>query len=138
VTRLAHLAGVPVHPTPLYSILWNVVIGAALARLWSLHPPAHLVVGAYFILSGAGRFVEEAYRGEPQTAVFGRLSVYQWLAAASAIGGAAVTALGGGSPTPHASASAGALLIAIVAGLLCAFAYSVDFPGSSRRFSRLA
>ena len=138
VTRLAHLAGVPVHPTPLYSILWSVMVGAALVRLWSLHAPAHLIVGAYFVLSGTGRFVEEAYRGEPQTAVVARLSLYQWLAVASTVGGAAVTALGAGSPVPPASPSVGALFIAFAAGLLCAFAYGVDFPGSSRRFSRLA
>ena len=30
-----------------------------------------LIVGLYFILSGLGRFVEEAYRGEVQTKIVG-------------------------------------------------------------------
>jgi len=40
-----------------------------------------LIVGLYFILSGLGRFVEEAYRGEVQTKIVGGgMRIYQWLA----------------------------------------------------------
>lgn len=60
VTRLTKWAGVPLHPAPVYSILWNMVLAAAVARLWTLHTRLHLIVGVYFILSGLGRFVEEA------------------------------------------------------------------------------
>ena len=38
-------------------------------------------------------FAEEAYRGEPSTAVLSGLRLYQWLAIATALQGAALTAL---------------------------------------------
>jgi prolipoprotein diacylglyceryltransferase len=69
VCRLSPLGGVPAHPTPLYSILWNVVIALAVGRLWSLRAPLGFIAGVYLLLGGVGRFVEEAYRGEPQTPV---------------------------------------------------------------------
>ncbi|HEX9108850.1 MAG TPA: prolipoprotein diacylglyceryl transferase family protein, partial [Longimicrobiales bacterium] len=83
VVYLAELAGRPLHPTPLYSIVSNVVLGLVLLRLWSLGAPTTLVVGVYLIGNGLARFVEEAYRGEPQTPVLGRLRLYQWLAIAA-------------------------------------------------------
>src|SRR5262249_9695647 len=59
VCRLSTLGGVPVHPTPLYSILWNVVIALVVGRLWSLAAPLGFIGGAYLALNGFGRFVEE-------------------------------------------------------------------------------
>ena len=88
VTRLSPLGGVPVHPTPVYSMLANLVIGPILVRLWMLRAPLAFVVGMYFLLSGLARFVEEHYRGEPQTPSYGGLRVYQWLAIAWGVAGA--------------------------------------------------
>ncbi len=91
VCRLAELSGVPIHATPVYSILWNAVIGAALLRLLQLHSSATLICGVYLLLSGAGRFVEEAYRGEPQTLTVCGLRLYQWIAVLTVVGGAVAT-----------------------------------------------
>ena len=101
VTRLTSWQGLPIHATPLYSILWNIVTGVALARLWMLHAPLHLIAGLYLILNGLGRFVEEAYRGEPQTPVFARLRVYQWMAIGTVVAGALLTAIGRGRQLPR-------------------------------------
>ncbi len=134
----AGLGGVPVHPTALYSILWNVLVGAVLLRLALLQAPAHLVAGLYLLLGGVGRFVEEAWRGEPQTPVVLGLRLYQWMAVASTVAGAALTALGP-SPTVRLSAPGpGSLVAGLVAFLVTAAAMGVDVPGSTRRLSRLA
>jgi prolipoprotein diacylglyceryltransferase len=77
VCRIASLRGVPIHPTPLYSLLWNVAIALVVTRLYLLHTTAAMVGGVYLILSGIGRFVEEAYRGEPQTPVLWGLRLYR-------------------------------------------------------------
>lgn len=69
VTRIAGLADVPLHPTPLYSITGNLVLGVALLRLRALGAADVLIVGLYLILSGIAGFVEESYRAEPQTRV---------------------------------------------------------------------
>ncbi len=137
VTRLTPWNGVPTHATPLYSILWNIVTGVALARLWILHPPLHLIAGLYLILNGLGRFVEEAYRGEPQTPVIARLRMYQWMAIGSIVTGALLTALGQGVPAPTPHCSLISLLPAFAFGAICWFALGVDFPHANRRFARL-
>lgn len=138
VCRLTEWAGVPLHPTPLYSILWNVAVGVALARLWALHARLGLIVGTYFILSGLGRFVEEAYRGEPQTPIFARLRIYQWLAAGTVLLGALLTGFGHAIPAPARQFSISPALPALAFALFTWFAMGVDFPNSNRRFSRLA
>lgn len=138
VCKLASLAAVPIHATPLYSILSNVVIGVALARLWQLRAPLSLVVGTYLILAGLARFVEESYRGEPQTPVKAGLKLYQWMAAGSVLAGMLVTML---VESPHAPAlqfNWNTLIAATGFGLFACFALGVDFPNSNRRFARLA
>ena len=137
VTRLTEWSGVPIHATPLYSILWNIVMGATLARLWTLRVPLHLIAGLYLILCGLGRFVEEAYRGEPQTPILARLRVYQWLAIGTVVVGALLTALGTGAPAPAPQFSLDSFLPAIGFGAMCWFALGVDFPNANRRFARL-
>jgi len=137
VTRLTQWAGVPIHATPLYSILWNIVTGIVLARLWTLHAPLHLIAGLYLILNGLGRFVEEAYRGEPQTPVIARLRVYQWMAIASIVVGALLTAVGHAAPAPVPQFSMMSLFPALSFGAMCWFALGVDFPHANRRFARL-
>lgn len=139
VTRIAGLAGVPLHPTPLYSVAGNLVIGVALLRLRALGAADGLVVGLYLILSGIARFVEESYRAEPQTRVIAGLHIYQWMAIGQALAGIVTTTLPGvprpGGFTPLAPPLvAGAVVMALLYGV----AMGVDFPRSNRRFSRLA
>ncbi len=138
VVFVAGLGGVPVHPTPLYSIAGNVVIALLLARLWSVHVPATFIGGAYLILAGLLRFVEESVRGEPQTPTVGRLRIYQVLAIASVVAGMAVSAV----PSEPVSASLRldtvTWVLASASALVFAFAMGIDFPRSSRRFARLA
>ena len=93
VCRIAHLQGVHVHPTPLYSMLGNIAIGIVLGRMWSAGAPLPLIVGLYLVLAGLARFVEESYRGEPQTPIVCGLRLYQWFALLSAGAGAAVMSL---------------------------------------------
>lgn len=139
VCKLAGWRGVPLHPTPLYSILSNVVIGTLLARLWSVAAPLGLIAGVYFLLTGLARFVEESYRGEPQTPVVRGLRLYQWFTIAFLVVGAALTTLPVvPAPAPSRVGAGVVLLAALGVGLLCGFAMGVDFPRSNRRFARLA
>jgi membrane-associated phospholipid phosphatase len=138
VCKLAALSGVPIHPTPVYSILWNIFIALFVTRLWFLGSALHLIAGIYLILTGLGRFVEEAYRGEPQTPYIGGLRLYQWIGIASVVAGAAITALGSGGSAPEPVWSVAAAPLAVAFGLLAALAMGVDLPEGQRRFSRLA
>ena len=139
VTQLADLAGVPIHATPLYSIAGNVVIGIVLVRLRVLGAPNALIVGAFLMLGGLARFVEESYRGEPQTPVLAGLRSYQWLAVLSLLIGIVFTTLTS-VPGPAGFSRPGAPLIwaALAMAVVTGFAMGVDFPASNRRFSRLA
>jgi protein-S-isoprenylcysteine O-methyltransferase Ste14 len=137
VLRLSSLGGVALHPTPLYSILWTLLVGAALVRLWTLAVPLPFICGSYLLLIGIGRFVEEHYRGEPQTAWVAGLRLYQWLAIAFVIAGAALMAVAGmPAPSPRPPHAVAWLALAAL-GLVTYAAYGVDFPRSTRRFSRL-
>ncbi len=136
VTRLAHLANVPIHPTQLYSIACNVMLGLALARLWAYGCPVSLICGLYLLVNGAARFVEEAYRGEPQTSVVLGLRFYQWIAIGSIIAGAVVTSLPAPPPVALHLSSTG-LIAALLFGLLAAGAMGVDVPESDRALARL-
>jgi prolipoprotein diacylglyceryltransferase/protein-S-isoprenylcysteine O-methyltransferase Ste14 len=137
VCRLTRLAGVSVHATPVYSILCNAVVGLALVRLLQLHASSTMICGVYLILSGCGRFVEEAYRGEPQTLVMRGLHLYQWIAILVVVAGAAVTTVAG-SPLPTiASLRLSSILLATGCAAVAWFVTGVDFPESSRRFARL-
>ena len=140
VSALAHLQGVPIHPTPLYSILGNLGVAALLARLWSLQAPLALVTGAYLVLSGLARFMEEAYRGEPQTPILGGLHLYQWIALATVAAGMLVAPLASApAPVPQLAALGPWHLAAgLLCGLLFAFAMGMDFPESEHRFARLS
>jgi prolipoprotein diacylglyceryltransferase len=138
VCKLADFANVPIHATPLYSILWNGVTALVVVRLWTAHWALHLVGGVYLILNGLGRFVEEAYRGEPQTPIVARLRLYQWMALGTVLAGALVTALGSGAPAPAPVPNARSFAAGALFGLVTWLAMGVDFPESNRRFSRLA
>jgi prolipoprotein diacylglyceryltransferase len=138
VTALGALRGVPIHPTQLYSIIGNIVSGMLLARMWALGVPPTVVTGFYLMSAGVLRFVEEAYRGEPQTLRTAGLPLYQWLALVSFLGGMVVSlvpsALAPGFSMPGLAYWCYALLV----GLVCATAMSVDFPKATWRFSRLS
>jgi protein-S-isoprenylcysteine O-methyltransferase Ste14 len=138
VSHIAGLAGEPLHPTPLYSIMTNVVIGVLIMRLWTLGAAPTFVAGAYFLLSGLARFVEESYRGEPQTRVIAGLHVYHWLAVASVLAGIVVSGVHAAPPPAVAPITPTLLPLAIAFGLVAGSAMGVDFPGSNRRYSRLA
>jgi hypothetical protein len=135
--KLAGFAGTPIHPTPLYSILANVGIGVILLRLRAGGAGPYQISGLYLILAGMARFVEEAYRGEPQTRQFAGLPLYQWLAIGSLVLGLAVMPVPAPVLAPMHAPGTGLLAAAVLWGLICAFAMSMDFPGSNRRFSRL-
>lgn len=137
VSRIAELRGLPVHATPLYSILWLVLVALAVSRLYILHVNAAMIGGLNLILTGCGRFVEEAYRGEPQTPTIAGLRLYQWLAIATIIGGAIVTTFTGAPVPAPLEFQISALPIALACGLVAGFVASVDFPESNRRFARL-
>jgi protein-S-isoprenylcysteine O-methyltransferase Ste14 len=136
VSHLAQLCGVPIHPTPLYSILGNLFLGLLLVRLWTSGGPLQIISGIYAIGNGIARFVEEAYRGEPQTPQALGLRLYQWMAISSVILGAALTTLR--SPVAlglqfSSTGVAAALAFALVTGA----AMGVDFPESNRALARL-
>ena len=136
VTRLAKLAGVGIHPTQLYSILSNVFLGLVLFRLWFSGCSLSLICGVYGIGNGISRFVEEAYRGEPQTAIVWGLRLYQWIAGVSVIVGALLTTLS--SPgAPALAPSARGVLWALVFASISAAAMGVDFPETNRPLARL-
>lgn len=137
VLRLSSYGGVPVHATPLYSALWMLLVGAVLVRLWSLSAPLPFIVGSCFILTGLGRFVEEHYRGEPQTLVVGGMRLYQWLAIGLVVLGAAVTSLQGFAAPALAGFRPSVIPALLVVTVATYAAYGLDFPRSNRRFSRL-
>src|SRR5262249_55501967 len=130
VTTRTPWMGVPLHPTPVYSVLANGVMGLVALRLWLDGAALGLLTGVVFILSGLSRFVEESYRGEPQTPIYGGLRLYQYLALASILLGIAFTTFGSRLPAPVPEGSGGGLLMAVLVSLFIAFATGVDFPRS--------
>ena len=137
VCRLAHLTGIPVHATPVYSILWNALTGLVLLRLLALHCPSTLISGIYLVLSGMGRFVEEAYRGEPQTKIIFGLRFYQWIAVLTVAVGAAITTVDAAPIAQELQFNLGLFAVAAACGAVAWFVTGIDFPESSRRFARL-
>ena len=87
-----------------------------------------MIGGLYLILGGLARFVEEAYRGEPQTPIRAGLRIYQWMALGSVVAGAVITAVGRSAPAPEAEFNASSLLVALGFGVVTWVALGVDFP----------
>lgn len=137
VVRLSTLGGVPVHATPVYSMIWTLLVGSILLSLWRRAAPVSFIVGAYFILVGFGRFVEEHYRGEPQTATLAGLRLYQWLALAFVVGGAIATTFRSVAAPAIAGGDTGVLPVVMATVLASYVGFGVDFPRSGWRFSRL-
>lgn len=136
ITRLALLTGVPIHPTQLYSVLSNCFLGLLLWTMWTHRCPLSLICGVYGIGNGIARFAEEAYRGEPQTSIHFGLRLYQWLALACVVTGAALTALPAPLP-PQLEPSLQGFACGIAFAILSSMTMSVDLPESNRPLSRL-
>lgn len=136
VLKIAGLGGVPVHPTPLYSIYGNLIVAIVLVRLAWGGFPAGLIAGLYLIGSGVARFIEEAFRGEPQTRVLFGLKMYQWLALTELLGGALMTIFPS-EPLMLRPLGAAEIGVALAIAGLAGLAMGVDFPNSRLRFSRL-
>jgi hypothetical protein len=137
VARLSDLRGEPLHATQLYSIVSSAITGIVLLRLWQIGAPLSLIGGGYFILNGLSRFVEEHYRGEPQTPITAGLRIYQWFAIACVIAGAMLTAFATRAAPPMSMPPPRAWWIAAIFGLATYCAYGVDFPRLNARFARL-
>jgi hypothetical protein len=137
VTRLSDFKGEYLHPTPVYSILINIVTGILLLKMWLVQAPLPMIIGFCFILNGLGRFVEESYRGEPQTLIIGGMRLYQWIALTGIIIGAFLTTYPYYVAQLSVHFNMQTLLFALVGGLIGAVLTGVDFPRSDRRFSRL-
>ncbi len=137
VCGISGLKGELLHPTQLYAIIWLFFIGFILLALWNNSFPASFIFGMYLILTGIGRFVEEAYRGEVQTPVFGTLRLYQWTAILSVMVGMVMTIMRVDVPTVEQGFGWEIVLSALIGGLFTFFAMGVDFPYSNARFSRL-
>ena len=137
VCNISGLKGELLHPTQLYSILWLIFVGFILLTLWNNNLSYSFIFGLYLILTGLGRFVEEAYRGETQTPNIKGLHLYQWTAIASVIVGIIMTVI----QVEHAVIVPGfsweSVLVASCSGFFLFFAMGVDFPYSNIRFSRL-
>lgn len=136
VNKISGLAGVPLHPTQLYSIGTNIISGLVLIRMYNLEMPSSFIIGLYFILNGTGRFVEESFRGEAQTPYWAGMRIYQWIAIINIIAGAFFTAIPN-SGTLKFQPNIESFLLALIMGGLVTIASGVDFPESNRRFARL-
>lgn len=137
VVKLSGLGGQPVYPTQTYSILANVATTLIMFRLWSLSVPSSALVGAYLVLAGAARFVEESYRGEPQTPRVGGLPIYQWNAVASFAAGLGFLAWPSAPIGPAAELTLGGAASALALALVVGILMGVDLPASRARFGRL-
>jgi len=138
VCRSTNLAGVPLHPTPLYSILWNMILAIILGRLWSLHVDTTLIAGLYLILSGLGRFIEEFFRGDPQIFVLSKFRLNQLMAIISVIAGALIMIANSGQKPPEPNFNFLTVIVAILFGLITFFTMGIDFPNSTRPFARVS
>lgn len=139
VAQVECLAEKILKPAPVASIAFNLLIGAALARLAIDGLDAVAIMSAYLVLTGLGRFVEEGMRGEPQTQVWRELSLYQWLCVGLVAAGMGVVFLpAAGALSGPVLPSWGGVAIAASISLFWTVGLSVDWPWSGKRFSRLA
>ena len=137
VCGISGLKGEYLHPTQLYSIIWLFFIGFLFFVLWNKKAPPSFILGLYLILSGIGRFVEEAFRGEVQTPLVNGLRLYQWTAVITFILGIAFTLIPSQPILIEGGFDWEILLAALIVGFITFFAMGVDFPNSNARFSRL-
>jgi hypothetical protein len=132
------LANVTLYATPVYSMLANVLIaGPIMLLMWFDGQPASTVIGVGLILNSFARFVEEAYRGEPQTPVFAGLRLYQWVALASIGVGMLLSLVPSPSLAVDGILNTQGVGISLAVGLIAGLAMGVDMPEGTARFSRL-
>ena len=138
VCHMAELRGASIYPTPLYSIIGNLFIGMVVFRMARVGAPSSSIAGIYLILSSVARFVEETYRGEPQTPVFGSLKIYQWISIVLLVVGSILTMIPS-APVSFDGAGTNYMtwIFAVIFGLVGGTAMGVDFPNSNKRFTRL-
>jgi protein-S-isoprenylcysteine O-methyltransferase Ste14 len=136
VNKISGLAGIPLHPTQLYSIGNNIITGLILIRLFNIGMPASFIIAIYLVLNGLGRFVEESFRGEAQTPYWAGMRIYQWIAIINILLGAFFSTIPN-SGILSFQPNLESLVMAIVMGILVIIASGVDFPESNRRFARL-
>jgi len=108
-----------------------------LFSLWYNNFSSPFIFGLYLILTGIGRFVEEAYRGEVQTPIIKGLRLYQWTAIISVLIGIIMTVIHIDVVVVSSDVGWETIMSAMIGGLFTAFAMGVDFPYSNKRFSRL-
>lgn len=137
VCNISGLKGKWLHPTQVYSISWLFFAGFILLALWQHQYAYSFIFGTYLILTGAGRFVEEAYRGEVQTPFWKGLRLYQWAALVSVLAGMAFTVIPVAPIFIQPEYGWEVWVAALLGGLFTFFAMGVDFPRSNARFSRL-
>lgn len=137
VCGISHLKGELIHPTPLYSMIWLFLVGFILLALWRYNCSPPFIFGIYLILTGIGRFVEEAYRGEVQTPVLKGLRLYQWTAILSVLIGISMTLINIEIVLLPSEFGWQTMVSALLGGLFTLFAMGIDFPESNARFSRL-
>jgi phosphatidylglycerol:prolipoprotein diacylglycerol transferase len=135
VAKFTPWRDVALYPTQVYSIASQLLIFGLMLRLASAGAGAAFIAGMYCILNGLTRFVEEHYRGEPQTARVGGLHSYQWMAAAMVAAGCVLCVIPS-KPLPESGPPAFA--VAALIGVLYAAAMGVEFPRLSGRFTRLS
>lgn len=138
VCFVSGLKGRPLHPTQLYSMLWLALVGGLQLKLWLGGAAPSLIFGTYLILNGLGRFVEEAYRGEPQTPVMAGLRLYQWAAVVSVLAGIIISCVPAHLPALTPGITWQSVARAGFMWVFVQFMMGIDFPNSNRRFSRLA
>lgn len=136
VAKFTEWKGRGLYPTAAYSMAANLVILPLLLRAYALGARASVVVGAYLVLGGLARFVEEHYRGEPQTTERWGLRTYQWFAAGFVVAGLAVLSLD--APVLEGVRAGPAWWGAGLVALVYAVAMGVEFPRSNARGSRLS
>jgi hypothetical protein len=118
-------------------MIWLFLIGFILLSIWNNHFSPSFIFGLYLILTGIGRFAEEAYRGEVQTPIIKRLRLYQWTAILSVVIGIIMTIIHNGVVVIRSDFGWQTIVSAIIGGLFTTFAMGIDFPYSNARFSRL-
>lgn len=114
------------------------LVAVIIARLWFLRAPLSLIIGVYLIITGLGRLVEKSYRGEPQTAIYWGLRLYQWMAILSVVSGVLAPMVGDTPRTPLLELNWASVIAAGCFGVLTSYPPGLDFPESNKRFARLA
>lgn len=139
VCALANLYDQPIHATQFYSIISHVLIALFLTKLCYLKVNLLFIPSLYLILQGVTRFIEEYYRGEPQTPIFSKLKLYQWLSILQIFTGILFMFLPNNENIQFKwNYRSNFILPSLISSLITGVAYCVDFPLSNWRFSRLS